>query len=365
MKMKIKSLHFTICQRYSTMLFVKNSEITTSQIGKLRQKNPNYEPDKRFPLNLTVVHVSSETYAQLAINWNLSEVSCSNYESLKNNLLVPIVDHMINSVKKLMNPQMANEIGFKLIFYFPNGTQAASMAFWNGTLLETAFWSNQQENVTALGTTFSLAHVKATLPILLDNNYMLQREKNCLRCGMLKTVNMNTNISSPNNSLMMVNTNPQQQNPWAGNNNGMIPNANATPQNAWNSSPNGSLANVNWGSSWTTQNNAPTSAISTTSSVSSNSMIPSLSQASTWGSEFTSFGGMGTFGTNNTQPTLQTQQTQQTQMQPSLFGLMQTQQPQQPQQPQTYNGFGSNQTQNLNQNQLNTGPMYTTGFGFQ
>ena len=158
-----------------------DTKMTDEHINSVRSIYERYIPRLTSPLNRTVVHFESRTVVQLEIKLNLCDISVPpNQDLFKTVMIRQIINFMIMSIKTIASPKLANEIGFKMSFYVPNGSPASNIQWWNDTGLTKLDWirTDNVDNQTILGIPLYGSHCKYTLTIHFDNNYNLINNNN-------------------------------------------------------------------------------------------------------------------------------------------------------------------------------------------
>lgn len=154
-----------------------NTAMSEEEIGMVKILDPGYLPRKTFRLNRTIVHPQSSTYVQMDIQLNLAEVVVpQNQGAFRSDMLKHIVNFMLRSIKVFTTPTIANEMGFKIIFYAPSNSPASTDQWWSEGGVTRFDWvrdSNPWKESTLLGTSLNGVFVRYTLKIHLDGAYNL------------------------------------------------------------------------------------------------------------------------------------------------------------------------------------------------
>jgi hypothetical protein len=234
------------------VLFLLNSKMNSQDIGKIRIKTPSYHPDTKLPLNRTAFHLPTGTVVQINIWFNLCDVVISdNFDNFKRYLLKSIIKFMLGSIKNFAKSKIANEIGFKINFYFPYGSPPTQNSeYWNGVITDNETWDKnfEQVGVTTLDENI-LNSNRYTLYINLDDNYNLVKKpesintRNNIWGNGINDGNNNTGNNIWGNGVNLTNSpnnnwnNPSNDNIW-GNGVNKTNNMPNSPNNNWNNSSN-------------------------------------------------------------------------------------------------------------------------------
>jgi hypothetical protein len=204
---------------FEDLVFFVNSQMTQEHIDSVKRFDPGYIPRTASSLNRTVVHRSSNTCLQLDIQFNLCDIVLPpNQSNFKTHMFRTIVNFMLKSIRESVPVNMANEIGFRLIFYAPAGTMAAQDDWWTETGITKMNWRRSPGTYrqTLMGVPLTCEYVQYSLLVQLDSNYKLIRNSMCFSCGRNMTGRMSGwNCSSnsnnnPSGNQMNTNATPAQ-----------------------------------------------------------------------------------------------------------------------------------------------------------
>ncbi len=152
-----------------------DAQMDQSHIDMVKKLVPSYIPRVSFPMNRTVVHISSGTYIQMNIQVNLCEIVLPpNQSHFKNSLFQQCVNFMLRSLK-IFTTTMVNEMRFKIIFYAPVSSCAAELKWWTETGITQMSWNRHSDpqNQTVLSINLPTPHIRYTLSVWIDSNYKL------------------------------------------------------------------------------------------------------------------------------------------------------------------------------------------------
>ncbi len=182
--------------RYDDLNIFLNSNIIEYTEKYIKNIDSNYVPRKNNALNKTVVCQELKICFQLDINMTLCEIVVPpNQEVFRDKIFKSVVNFMVKSINKFYNPKTANEMGFKLLFYVPEGSDASNEQWWEKVIKNKITWNKRGTvNETVLGVKLPYKHTKYVLPIVLNEEYgNLIKEPICTKCN--PSCNNNTNGS--------------------------------------------------------------------------------------------------------------------------------------------------------------------------
>jgi len=182
--------------RYDDLNIFLNSNIIEYTEKYIKNIDSNYVPRKNHALNKTVVCKELKICFQLDINMTLCEIVVPpNQEVFRDKIFKSVVNFMVKSINKFYNPKTANEMGFKLLFYVPEGSDASNEQWWEKVIKNKITWNKRGTvNETVLGVKLPYKHTKYVLPIVLNEEYgNLIKEPICTKCN--PSCNNNTNGS--------------------------------------------------------------------------------------------------------------------------------------------------------------------------